>query len=68
MVSEDKQILSLTKNLSGEEMLYEKIENGDLVAFGEISAADIIKHSVCQQDFVDLEPSSIRGANSPLKN
>ena len=42
--------------LSDKEIFFERIENGDLVAFGEISAADIIQNSLCENDFVDIDP------------
>ena len=37
------------------EVLMERIEN-DLVAFGEFQASEIVQNSICQDDFIDVEP------------
>ena len=37
------------------ESLMERIEN-DLVAFGQFEASEIVQNSLCQDDFVDVEP------------
>jgi len=36
-------------------MLTSRIEN-DLVAFGEFQAGEIVQNSICQEDFIDVEP------------
>lgn len=35
--------------------LMSRIEN-DLVAFGEFQADEIVQNSICQEDFIDVEP------------
>lgn len=35
--------------------LIHRIEN-DLVAFGEFQASEIVQNSICQDDFIDVEP------------
>jgi len=37
------------------DVLMERIEN-DLVAFGEFQASEIVQNSICQDDFIDVEP------------
>ena len=37
------------------DILMERMEN-DLVAFGEFQASEIVQNSICQDDFIDVEP------------
>ena len=61
VASEERKLDSQRIGLIGQmpkgeyEVLMDRIQN-DLVAFGEFQAGEIVSNSICQNDFIDVEP------------